>query len=58
VAGDDGRGVREALDARHRKRMHEGAMEVITAYLNLPPISRHQDKTFFEPHAACSNCAR
>ncbi|MBC7910632.1 MAG: IS66 family transposase, partial [Pyrinomonadaceae bacterium] len=26
--------------------------------VNLPPLSRHRDKTFFEPHAACFNCAR
>lgn len=25
--------------------------------VNLPPFSRHRDKTFFEPHAACFNCA-
>ena len=26
--------------------------------VNLPPFGRYRDKTFFEPHAACCNCAR
>jgi hypothetical protein len=31
---------------------------IAQAKLNLPPFSRHRDKTTFGPHAASFNCAR
>jgi transposase-like protein len=51
----------EAMIVALRQRTLLGlddCLYALQASMNLPPLSRHRDKTSFKPHAACFNCAR